>query len=1313
MAVSDLVPVLAEWREEIVPLVGAGLCVDAGLPIGSALAETMRARSRRNLGAPRGDFGAVCRELERTVGLGDLQQLAAEAIEAVTPSPTASLMAIASCPSARVLTTNYDESIERSVERVGKEPVRIALAADLVDLPPRKDQVFVIHLHGVMERPETMVLTTAQRRSLLDSPDYQSRLRSLLLCGRLLVLGLRLSMEEPHIRAELGRLGSLMGHRPPIVVLPDGEIDAGLRILADDGAIDLYGSDTDHDYLEVRQCAQLLAPRQIDPTEILDRRATGVTMPFLDPSLWGPEQLAGYADDDLATSALVAESRFRWPAGVEAMSDARRALLIGAPGRGKTMALRRLGERHGGRAVRCDLRNFRPSPDAPERAFARLAAREGEAFDDMTPLPSGDALREGSFVFLLDGLEEAPVDDHAAIVRTVVAAGERWPQHSYVVATRPTAEAQGLLDAGFRKFVVEGTEAWGRRYLEACGITTEQIEHLYAIVPTIRSQLAIPRYAARIAAELQEETEGIQISRGALERLVRGERTNLVHAAQRLGVDIDRLLDWARRLAVMIESRGENNATLEEIARLPGPEGKDPGATCEELIQAALLQDLPDRARFSAQVSQEALCAEAILRSADPLAALRRFAMAEIGGEPTFRDDIEHTLDLVYEGADASLRKDLREIDELRWARTQTEMDPEAVAEAIRVIWHWHRERRLWIPYRGDNQLRGPGEALKALHQMAPEILESHRAELRLECRDEERTIRGNAIEMLTMLPADAETEPLLRDLIADTDDVVRRAAAHAIEAFGLTGLIDALRSAWEDEHDELALEAIGLAITTLCTDEDLLTSIPALRRNPEGWPRIAFKVVEHIDLSDLPALLASNSLGPEEAGKVLDSRLEDPAPFTSAEAKALGAILLSGDWRIHQSYDGPLERIIADFPREILEGAEATAGPATGVINLLWASTIDRDIRASFSAGPLGDPLEGLEERMAWQAGQIAATSGPTARPPDRRRKPENLAALLQEGAATEDRVPADYWLMRLAGEPGEVQDRFLALAEAWYPGDLDPAGGLDREPEAVTHGFRGAVVTWAALDHPVGESRWLEILRGRPHFSGSISTWMSDQWRDGLSGPSATYVRGLEDPADVVLAAESIPDWSTELRALLTSKVCALKDDRLSATVVDRLSDLGDAEHLHMIAEDGCHSSARQPAKEALAHLGDVPSQRQLLELMLDEAKDDPGPVDRRSPEWFGALDSPTLVDLLGELLRIAHSGDDPSSFRRGVEGAIRQIGDPSCLRLYDRLIVDPDLDGGQFYWYQREAVARQMARRSVLERMTEVWPPGRLLG
>jgi SIR2-like domain/HEAT repeats len=1310
MAVSDLVPILAQEREDIVPLIGAGLCVDAGMPTGAVLAENLRQRSGLELEAADGDFGAVCREIEEKVGRGTLQQLAAAAVETVELVPTPSLKAIANCPSGLVLTTNYDGAIERSVREIGKKPVPICLDDERLGRRPKEGEVFVIHLHGIAERPETMVLSTAQRNELLEDEAFRSRLRLLVAGDRLLALGLRLSAEEPHLRSELGRLARLLGGPKPIVVLPEGEVDEALAILEADRAIELYRCDPAQDYLEVRQCAQLLAPRQLDPTKLITERAEGVSKPFIDPPLLGPNQLADAGDSDPAMTVTLAELRLGSLAPVGEMVEARRALLIGAPGRGKTMALRRLGEENKGRAVCCDLRNLRPDRVAPERGFARLAAREGEAFDNETPVPDTEALREGSFVFCLDGLEEAEIDDHAAVAGAILAAAERWPQHSYVVATRPTKEAQRLVDAGFTRFVVEGSEGWGRRYLDACGITNEQVEHLYDVVPMIGSQLAIPRYAARIAAELHEETEGVELARGAQERLVRGERKNLELAAQRLGVEVDELMQWALRLAVMIELRGENSASIDEIAALPGPGRRDSRAACEELVQAALLQDLPDRARFSAQVSQEALCAKAILNSSDAVAVLREIAMAEVDGRDVFREDIEHTLDLVFEGASEELRAQLRQLDKLRWARTQGPGDPAAVAEALEVIRAWHRRRRLWIPYRGDNQLRGPGEALKALHRAAPEALEERRAELNAECRDGERTIRGNAIEMLTLLPADEDTEPILRELVADPDAVVRRHAAHAIEHFELAGLTKKLWAAWDGEHDELALEAIGLALGKLCDEQELFASISLLRRKPKGWMRISHRVLERVDLPALAELLASGSIGIKDVEEVLSNRLEREEPFSPQEAQALGSILLSGGPRLHrQRHSERIAALVAMHPEEALAGARAAAGKGTRFIDLLWAVDLDPDLLALYAEGALAEPVEKLLERIGWRE-EVAAREFAPPEPPEEEEKPEDLATLLAEEEVGENIVPSDYWLLKLPGEPEEVKERFLALAEAWYPEDAAAAIKREGGQTTITNGFRGAVVVWATLEQPVSSERWLEILSaGIGKFSGRISEWMSGQWQPGWSAAAAQGVAALENPTDLALAAKAIPEWTPELRELFAERACRLEDESLSITVVERLRDFGDTERLRAIIAGDCGEQLRELTLVELAQLGDPEAERRLLERILKAVKVHPDAYEHaHNLSWTTSVTSPELVELLGELLRATHRCEDASMFRRVVEAGIRSIGHESCLALYDRLIADPGLEGGQFYWYQREALARSLARQEVLARFKEHGDP-----
>jgi SIR2-like domain/HEAT repeats len=1295
MALADIAPLLAREREDIVPLIGAGLGVAAGLPSAAVLAATLRERSGCELSAAAGDFGGVCRELEGSIGIEALARLVGGAITPVEPTPTSSLMAIARCPTALILTTNYDDAIERSVAAIGKNPARLCLGDPRIGETPKEGEVFVVHLHGVAEEPETMILTTAQRDELMEDQPYLSRLRALVLGRRVVSLGLRLSAEEPHLRAELRALGRLGGERVPLVILPEGEVDEELSILEGDRLIEFHRTDPSQDYLEVRQCAQLIAPLPTDPTEIIDSRADPVFPPFLPPPLLGPEQLAE-ADRDPAVTVLMAETEHGSLADLTEVAAAQRALLIAAPGRGKTWALRRLGEMNAGRAVFCDLRDLQPDTGDPERAFARLVGRSGEAFDDRTPRPAREALREGSFIFLLDGLEEATLGDHAGVVSAILAAADEWPQHSYVVATRPTSEAGRLLDAGFARFVIEGSEGWGRRYLRLAGITEEQIAHLFEVAPTIGPQLAIPRYAARIGRELQEETEGVPLASGSFERLMRGERTNLEESANRLGVEVAELLAWARRLAAMIELRGETDAAIEEIAALPGPEGRSSRAACEELVQVALLRDLPDRARFSAQVSQETLCADAILAAEDPIAALTHLAIAEVDGRPVFRDDIEHTLDLVFEGSPAELRRELRGLDALRWARTQGDGDLEAVAEAIDVIRSWHRERRLWIPYSGENQLRGPGEALKFLHGISPASLEALRGELRAECRNEERTVRGNAIEMLGMLPPDEETEAILRDLLADPDDVVRRQAAHIVADFKLAGLGEDLWEAWERESDELAMQAIGLALTEICEEADLPAAIERLRRNRRGWRRISYRLLARLELAAVTDLLASDSLGVEDAGEVLQNRLKSGAPLDAEEAEALGSILVRGGHRGRRGDGDRIGATLTEHPSAVLRGAERAASEDTCFLDLFWAAEFDPEILEAARHGALAKAMGDLLKQIRWRSEAQDQPQPPEPEGPleegEERPGPKTLAELLD--LLGENDIPNPPSLARLADEPEEVQERVLVLAEQWFP--AEPS-------EMVTYGFEAAVISWVALDRHVGEERCLAILGGGiSRYASRVAEWLAGQWEDGWTGAAVERVVALERPYDIALAARAVPNWTPELRDLFIERACRLDDEPLAATVMERLRELSDLEGLRSVCRGGCEGATEQRARLELARLGDEGVQQEILEAILADIEGDPSIARDHEEQWLARVTSPALLPLLGKILRATHRSDDAMVFRRMIEAGIKNVDDPGGLSLYDGLIADPELEGGQFYWYQRDALARSMARREILARI-----------
>ena len=138
-----------------------------------------------------------------------------------------------------------------------------------------------------------------------------------------------------------------------------------------------------------------------------------------------------------------------------------------------------------------------------------------------------------------------------------------------------------------------------------------------------------------------------------------------------MGYSPDEIYRWLQTLAVCLEQRGRNRATSAELAAIPAPAQLQNEAARNRLVEGALLQDVPDAVALQTNTIQEALAAEALLATTEPLATLRDAAVAELLGEEVFGADLDHMLDLFFEDASGDLRAALRELDELRWARTQ------------------------------------------------------------------------------------------------------------------------------------------------------------------------------------------------------------------------------------------------------------------------------------------------------------------------------------------------------------------------------------------------------------------------------------------------------------------------------------------------------------------------------------------------------------------------------------------------------------------------------------------------------------------
>jgi len=109
-------------RRRVVTFIGAGLSVEAGVPAAAPMAQLI-AEKANELGAAvdvRPDFARVCADVNEQLSHEQLQEIVSRVVLEREVSPTALLRLLARVLSRKLLTSNYDDATERSIER-GRE----------------------------------------------------------------------------------------------------------------------------------------------------------------------------------------------------------------------------------------------------------------------------------------------------------------------------------------------------------------------------------------------------------------------------------------------------------------------------------------------------------------------------------------------------------------------------------------------------------------------------------------------------------------------------------------------------------------------------------------------------------------------------------------------------------------------------------------------------------------------------------------------------------------------------------------------------------------------------------------------------------------------------------------------------------------------------------------------------------------------------------------------------------------------------------------------------------------------------------------
>jgi len=144
---------------------------------------------RRQYVDPTWDFVQACDEIFKRESRGFLEELLLKEYrrpEQFNTPPAHRILAW--LPFASYLTSNYDQFLERELERVRRRPSVVITNEDLARI--QRNSVPVIKYHGCVSKPESIVATTVDHEKLYDSRELVRQLITINLAkSNLLVIG--------------------------------------------------------------------------------------------------------------------------------------------------------------------------------------------------------------------------------------------------------------------------------------------------------------------------------------------------------------------------------------------------------------------------------------------------------------------------------------------------------------------------------------------------------------------------------------------------------------------------------------------------------------------------------------------------------------------------------------------------------------------------------------------------------------------------------------------------------------------------------------------------------------------------------------------------------------------------------------------------------------------------------------------------------------------------------------------------------------------------------------------------------------------
>lgn len=1287
----EFLDALRRDRKRVVPVTGAGLFVEAGAMSSSEVAQSLRTQSEEEIQEDAGLY-EVADLLEELKGTRWVQDRVAEAVCKDALAPTPPLRALVHVPSGIVVTTNYEYGIETAAEQAGIEarPFLLDRVNEALESPP-PGVLHVIHVHGLCDYPESIVLTRRSYEEALEDGRMQYALRFLASQKQLLFLGHSLDERERPLRRDLTwSKAAFETTGPHFLLIPTGPTAQERQDFLEQTAVEpVVFIDPSGSFAPVRWAAQVVGGNStlaagafltpVNPDLLVG--------PYVHPAVALHDEVSTRQDRDVWQ--YTSRMRGGTEISLEDVESLSRSVIIGEGGYGKTQMLYELGERSGHQApVFIPLGAVGP-PAADENPIDVFVSwsQYAQSLSDGVPIVTRSVLEDGACSFLLDGLDQVKATVREEIARTVLAVCEAYPQHRFAIASRRIPEAVLFRDAGFTLVEIVPRDDWLVRYAEARGLDTTEINKLTSAVPAIADLLRIPLFGA---AAVDRVVGGENLPETALELVEVIAERGLDSEELRLRADPDAVSVWLNRIALTLELAGVSEISRTELLNLGLESGLGIGSSAEvidHLITRALLAEAGGTVRFAANVVQEARAARTLLNLTDGLDVVRQHVVVDLAGVPSIRASWTHTVDLLLTAAPTEWREEISRFDPLTGFRALSPNAPkEERTQGLETLWRWYGDNRIWFPRDAMGELLDDEALVRRLS--SSEIDERIRDEVRASTSDNDEIVRGNAIYFLSAI-GDAEgARNAIPRLIADSNSVVRRHAAVVAADLELKGVADSLKEQMTTETDELAEETIGWSLMKLMDDADIGDFVLANSTRKSAW-RLWSALDDRWDRSTQLLFLSEED---KFSLPWFDHLINDESGWSEEEVALAARLHFSRADHVRATLDA--RKVFGFHPKAALrEGLNVAKTPA--------------DVRELyFLIGDLSDAeLEELADRESNEAAsktlheflQWRRAPKPTPDRPERPSKP-SLRALIEEGNSEE--------IVRtnLAGEVGDLtDDERRSLSEiidaAWR--DVEQVHGVLSAAITETNGQFAMpravmnVLSYASsLKLPLTEDRWIDVVR-LPFGTHEYTEWLKETFVRELIPRLIEIVDDLKPPSVERLVLGTPSPWPEDFARAVARRVYGgdVEEWAKSALVVSlEASDLGAL--LRELAE----SHSDDFLQVALVRLGDCEVEAELLGRLRAGEELMPRSLADRSNHWLEYVRCPSSVDLLAEVITEEFGKAQPESRIELLYGALNRSAGEDALAIYDTL-ARSDLEAAGFFWYPKARWARTLSEEKGL--------------